>query len=127
MATHDDYERELARLVDIREREQQALRLAHERHGGENPLPTEPGVPAIIAQFGEWAVTPFGVECLTQAYQIQWDSLTDPITDDEYWLRHLAKKEWVDLHNFIEAVRHGRTIHRFLQNISANNERPDER
>src|SRR5687768_18095666 len=43
-------------------------------------------VPTIITQFGEWAVTPFGVECLTYAYQIQWDSLTDPVTDDDYWL-----------------------------------------
>lgn len=125
MATPDDYERELTRLMELKAREQQALRVAYERHGGDRPLPTEPGVPAIIAQFGEWVVTPFGVECLTSAYEIQWDSLTDPVTDDEYWLRHLSKKDWVNLHDFIEAVRHGRTIHRFLQDISHNNERPD--
>ncbi len=124
MASHEDYERELQRLAEEHAREQAALHIAHERHGGENPLPTEPGVPAIIAQFGEWAVTPFGVECLTNAYQIQWDSLTDPITDDEYWLRHLAKREWVNLHDFIEAVRHGRTIHRFLQGLSSNSKHP---
>lgn len=125
MANHDDYEREISRLKEETMREQNALRIAYERHGGDNPLPTEPGVPAIIAQFGEWVVTPFGVECLTQAYQIQWDSLTDSVTDDEYWLRHLAKKDWVNLHDFIEAVRHGRTIHRFLQGISPNNELTD--
>jgi len=122
MATSDDYDVEFARLAEEHAREQAALRIAYERHGGENPLPTEPGVPSIIAQFGEWVVTPFGVECLTNAYQIQWDSLTDSVTDDEYWLRHLAKRDWVNLHDFIEAVRHGRTIHRFLQGLSNNND-----
>lgn len=121
MATHDDYESEMARLSYETAREQAALRTAYERHGGDNPLPTEPGVPVIIAQFGSWAVTPFGVECLTHAYQIQWDSLTDTVTDDEYWLRHLSKKEWVDLHDFIEAVRQGRRIHRYLQGLGTNN------
>src|SRR5258705_9290031 len=107
MANHDDYLRENDRLAKVKEREAGALRIAHERHGGDNPMPGEPSVPTIITQFGDWAVTPFGVECLTYAYQIQWDSLTDPITDDEYWLSNLAKKEWVNLHDFVEALRHG--------------------
>jgi hypothetical protein len=122
MANHDDYLHESERLQREKVREQEALRIAHERHGGDNPMPGEPPVPTIITQFGEWAVTPFGVECLTYAYQIQWDSLTDPVTDDDYWLSNLAKKEWVNLHDFVEALRHGRKIHLYLQGLSKNNE-----
>lgn len=121
MAIYEDYEREMARLNQEKERENQALRIAQERHGGENPMPGEPPVPTIITQFGDWAVTPFGVECLTNAYEIQWDSLTDERVDDEFWLSNLAKKEWVNLRDFADALRHGRKIHRFLQGLSTNN------
>jgi hypothetical protein len=121
MATYADYEQETAHLTAEKAREQAALRVCYERHGGDNPMPGEPAVPIIITQFGEWAVTPFGVECLTQAYQIQWDSLTDAVIDDDYWLKNLAKKDWVNLHDFVMALRHGRQIHRFLQGLSTNN------
>lgn len=121
MAIYNDYQQELSRLLHEKERENQALIIAQERHGGDNPMPGEPPVPTIITQFGDWAVTPFGVECLTHAYQIQWDSLTDERVQDDFWLSNLAKKEWVNLHDFAEAIRHGRKIHRFLQGISQNN------
>ncbi len=121
MASQDNYDREIARLLQEQNREHQALRIAQERHGGDNPMPGEPPVPTIITQFGDWAVTPFGVECLTHAYQIQWDSLTDNRVDDHFWLSNLAKKDWVNLYDFAEAIRHGRKIHRFLQGLSTNN------
>lgn len=112
---------ELARLSYEKVREQQALQKAKERFGGDNPAPAEPRMPQIIAQFGEWAVTPFGVECLTYPYDIQWDSITDGRVDDTFWLEKLSHKSWVNLSDFAEALRHGRTIHRYLQGISDNN------
>lgn len=121
MAKPEDLDLELARLAAQIEVEEAALRRAYEMHGGDNPGPNEEPVPAIITQFGEWAVTPFGVECLVYPYQIQWDSLTDPAIDDAYWLRYLSRRDWVNLHDFAEAIRHGRRIHRFLQGISENN------
>ncbi len=120
MATQDDYLRETERLKAERAREAEALAKCYDMHGGDNPGPNEKPMPTIIAQFGTWAVTPFGVECLTFAYQIQWDSILDPHIDDDYWLSNLAKKEWVNLHDFAEALRHGRRIHHYLQNILPN-------
>jgi hypothetical protein len=113
--------RELARIAYEKVRAQAALKKARDRFGGENPAPIEPPMPAIIAQFGEWAVTPFGLECLTHPYEIQWDSITDDRVGDAFWLEKLSSKAWVNLMDFAEALRHGRTIHRYLQGISDNN------
>lgn len=115
-------ERERGRLAYEKARQQEALRIAKERYGGDHPSPTEPRMPAIIAQFGEWAVTPFGVECLVYPYEIQWDSITDGRVGDAFWLEKLAAKDWVNLSDFADALRHGRTIHRYMQGISENNE-----
>lgn len=117
MATRDDYLRVRAWLRAQRDREQAAREKAYDMHGGDFPAPNEPPMPTIIAQFGEWAVTPFGVECLVYPYRIQWDSITDEMIDDDYWLSNLANKAWVNLDDFVEALRHGRQIHRYLQGL----------
>lgn len=117
MATQDDYLRETDRLSRVRQRDLDALAKCYDMHGGEHPNPDEKPMPLVIAQFGTWAVTPFGVECLVYPYEIQWDSITDERVDDDYWLSNLAKKEWVNLHDFAEALRHGRSIHRYLQGL----------
>ena len=114
MATQKDYEREIARLEAEHQREEQARDKAYDMHGGDWPGPNEEPVPFIIAQFGEWAVTPHGIECLVYPYKIQWDSIIDDVIEDDYWLKNLAKKEWVNLYDFAEALRHGRQIHRYL-------------
>ena len=117
MANQADFEREMARLEAEHEREQAAREKAYDMHGGDWPGPDEEPVPYIITQFGDWAVTPHGIECLVYPYKIQWDSLTDEIIDDEYWLKNLATKEWVNLHDFTETLRHGRQIHRYLSKL----------
>lgn len=119
MAVYEDYQREMARLESVRDTERAARQKFYEMHGGDNPHPYEPPMPRIIAQFGEWAVTEFGIECLTHPYEIQWDAITDSVIDDEYWLRNLAKKDWVKLDDFAEALRHGRRIHAFLHHLPA--------
>ncbi len=114
-APPEQYQRQLRRMAEESRREAQARAKAHDMHGGDTPAPTEPPPPTIIAQFGEWAVTPFGVECLVYPYQIQWDSLLDDKVNDEFWLRNLAGKPWVNLDDFADALRHGRQIHRYLR------------
>lgn len=114
MASHEDYLAERERLIALEEREELARRKSYEMHGGDFPSPTEPRMPTIITQCGEWAVTPFGVECLVYPYQIQWDSLLDTVVPDDFWLEKLALKDWVNLNDFMEALRHGRQIHRYL-------------
>ena len=117
MPTSEDLKAELSRLKRENEREKLARAKSHDMHGGDNPAPTELPMPEIIAQFGDWAVTPFGVECLTTAYQIQWDSLLDPVIDDAFWLENLYNKPFISiLRDVAEAIRVGRHIHRYLQN-----------
>lgn len=109
---------ELERLKAEYTRQEAARAKSYDMHGGDNRAPHEPPMPKIIAQFGDWAVTPFGVECLTYAYQIQWDSLLDPVTRDSYWLENLGTKDFVaNLHDVAEAIRVGRQVHRYLQGI----------
>lgn len=116
MPTMDDVQAELARLKKEHERESVARAKSHDMHGGDNPAPTEAPMPKIIAQFGDWAVTPFGIECLTAPYQIQWDSLLDPVIEDSFWLEKLYNKDFVsDLHDLAEVLRVGRHIHTYLQ------------
>ncbi|GEM_PF-1715723 len=125
MATQQDYIHEKKRLEELDKREMEARLKSFDMHGGAHPGPNEKPMPSIITQFGTWAVTPFGVECLVYPYEIQWDSITDPITGDDYWLKHLANKEWVNLHDFANALHHGRKIHRFLQNLGTNSTLPE--
>ncbi|MCA9912284.1 MAG: hypothetical protein KC496_03010 [Anaerolineae bacterium] len=113
-SSQSPYQRQLERLEEESVREARARAKAHDMHGGDHPAPTETPPPTIIAQFGEWAVTPFGVECLVYPYQIQWDSLLDEKTSDEFWLRAMARKSWVNLDDFANVLRHGRQIHRYL-------------
>jgi hypothetical protein len=117
----EEYRTEIARMAKRDARELIARRVCHGMYGGDNPAPTERPMPTIIAQFGEWAVTPEGVQCLVYPYEIQWDSLTDPLTPDEFWVRNLASKAWVNLHDAMNAIRHGRQIHRYLHNVGTNN------
>ncbi len=121
MATEQDFEIQKKRLDERRIRDAEARWKSFDMHGGERPGPNEKPMPMIISQFGTWAVTPFGVECLVYPYEIQWDSITDEKVGDEYWLSHLTKKEWVNLQDFADALYHGRMIHRYLQSVGSNN------
>lgn len=116
MLTEHDVQAELKRLAELDEYEAAARAKSYDMHGGDNPAPTEKPMPKIIAQFGDWAVTPFGVECLTYAFEIQWDSLLDPVTSDTFWLEKLSKKHFVtNLRDLSTAIRAGRQIHHYLQ------------
>lgn len=118
MPTQEDLNAELRRLADENEREAIARQKSYDMHGGDHRAPNEPEMPEIIAQYGDWAVTPDGVECLTHPYEIQWDSLLDPVTGDEFWLEKLHDKPYVsNLRDLSEAIRTGRLVHRYLQSL----------
>jgi hypothetical protein len=118
MASEQEIAAELAHLERERQRDKAARDKAYDMHGGDDPIETEETMPEIIAQFGEWAVTPFGLECLVYPHQIQWDSLLDEVIDDLFWLEQFASHEEVNLHDFAEAIRIGRQIHHYLQSQS---------
>lgn len=118
MATEDDVQHEMYRLKMLKWRERDARNKAYDMHGGDRPGPGERPVPAIITQCGTWAVTPLGIECLVRPYEIQWDSITDPLVGDDYWLNNVGIKDWVVLEDFANALHHGRKIHAFLQGIT---------
>jgi hypothetical protein len=66
--------------------------------------------PVIITQFGSWAVTTFGLECLVKSYSIDAAQLTS-----SHWIDHMSLKGWVNMTEFSQALYHGRKIHNFLQ------------
>jgi hypothetical protein len=68
--------------------------------------------PTIITQFGRWAITFYGLECLNQFYTIPAAELNND------WIRHLSNKEWVDdLTVFATALYHARAIHTYLGHL----------
>lgn len=60
-------------------------------------------VAPIITQFGTWAVTEYGVECLVDMYPIGKERLHEP-----GWVEHLSNKVWVVRADFKAALRAGR-------------------
>lgn len=57
------------------------------------------GVYPVLARFGQWAVTLYGVECLSEPYWIEWDRVNDPD-----WLDHMRRKRWVVMADFAAAL-----------------------
>jgi len=62
-------------------------------------IATRRELPAILKRFGEWAVTPEGIECLTLQYSITKDSFDEPD-----WIDHLAQKTWVNKDDLRKAL-----------------------
>ena len=57
----------------------------------------------LIARYGAWLVTGYGVECATQHYPIQASALHGP-----HWIRHMSQKHWCNLADFALALEHAR-------------------
>jgi hypothetical protein len=62
-------------------------------------------VTPIYWQGRQWAVTPFGVECRDGTYQIENERLWDGDHSYGGWVAHMASKQWVDIKDFVEALR----------------------
>ena len=71
--------------------------------------------PPILFANGQWAVTRYGLECLTSNYPIEAKRLTErgPGGRAEMydWPPHLAEKEWVDVPAFLEAFQEALRVH----------------
>ncbi len=61
----------------------------------------------IRKQYGSWAVTDYGLECLTNYYPISRKRLFEP-----YWESHMADHTWVLFEDFSEALKRARTLYR---------------
>ncbi len=61
-------------------------------------------VAPILKQYGSWAVTTDGVECLTESYTIA----REDVHDDD-WERHLAEKIWIVVDDVAHALDDART------------------
>ena len=55
----------------------------------------------IIKQFGTWAVTEYGIECLVQYYPIDKAWLIEPD-----WVEHVCDKRWVNASDFVAAYNY---------------------
>lgn len=69
-------------------------------------LRSEDGLHPIIWRGKQWAVTDFGIERLDGTYYISADRLGEKnVGKPDYpaWPLHMAKKTWVDIHDFCTA------------------------
>lgn len=66
----------------------------------------------IVKQFGTWAVTEYGLECLAHYYPIDRERIfsKDKATWD--WPRHMSTKRWIDMSDFLDAYASAREYHR---------------
>jgi hypothetical protein len=60
----------------------------------------------VLKRFGTWAVTTYGLECLTDPYWIEAARLSEP-----YWSQHMANKTWVLVEDFEPALAAARARH----------------
>lgn len=61
----------------------------------------------IVKRFGTWAVTEYGVECLTTHYAIPKDRV-----NESNWERHLEGKTWTVADDAADAIRYAREYFR---------------
>ena len=59
----------------------------------------------VLERHGTWAVTLFGVECLTEAYWVEYDRLGEPD-----WPDHMRMKGWVVWPDFMAALESARRL-----------------
>lgn len=65
--------------------------------------------PPVYFANHQWAVTPYGLECLTLHYAIERSRLLERVStegnpyDVSDWVMHLAGKTWCDVQQFCEA------------------------
>jgi hypothetical protein len=61
----------------------------------------------IVQRFGDWCVTPYGLECLCWPYEISKEQLWQ-----RDWAEHMQEKRWCDMVCFSEALAAARQYHR---------------
>jgi hypothetical protein len=65
----------------------------------------------ILWQGTQWAVTVYGLQCRDGGYSITRFRLWENEGQQGGWIRHMARKPWVDVQDFAEALRIARGKH----------------
>jgi hypothetical protein len=65
----------------------------------------------IIWQGQQWAVTDYGLQCRDGGYSITRFRLWENESALHGWIRHMARKPWVDVQDFAEGLRIARGRH----------------
>ena len=60
----------------------------------------------VIATFGDWVVTDYGIECTFTYYPIAKERLSEPD-----WIFHVCQKTWVNRSDFENAFNHALKVH----------------
>lgn len=60
----------------------------------------------ILERFGTWAVTTYGLECLTHYCPIEKDRLDEPD-----WEKHMGNKRWINYGDFQQALYAAQEYH----------------
>ena len=64
----------------------------------------------IFKQFGTWAVTNTGIDCLVYPYWVMKARLDEP-----HWVQHMSDKTWCDVEDFTACLEAGRQYHKRQQ------------
>ncbi|MFH1882801.1 MAG: hypothetical protein ABIL62_08845 [Planctomycetota bacterium] len=56
-------------------------------------------LPPIFMRYGDWVITPEGLDCLTIDYTVEKDRLNEPD-----WINHMSAKSWVNMDDFRRAL-----------------------
>ncbi len=73
-------------------------------------------VSPIVKRYGNWAVTTYGVECLSSYYAIEMRRV-----DEQDWLNHMQKKTWINgigMADFEAALSYARELIKMQQSFS---------
>ena len=62
-------------------------------------------VSPIVIRFGTWAITDYGVECLTHHYPV-----AKTRVHELDWVTHMKVKKWVNIYDFGLALHRARLI-----------------
>ena len=76
-----------------------------------SPIDPTIEVSPIIKRFGTWAVTTYGVECLSDKYDFSMDRVDEPD-----WVNHMREtKNWVNMRDFEAALSYARELKKTQQ------------
>ncbi len=62
----------------------------------------------VVARFGDWVVTLYGLECISNYYPIKKERLWEKYS----WDRHLNEKRWVNMPAFLVAFEYAKGYHK---------------
>ena len=71
----------------------------------------KPRTSKVLAKYGDWAVTTYGVECLSQYYPVEKRRLWEGEGGHEWWDHMEETKRWCNVTDFTRALLQARVVH----------------